>query len=200
MSLIVLLSFLTGCSSFHRPRFDVGERTLLVIPFRDLTAPRNTRWYGESARGIAVVRYFMNWAEKDAVGRFAGGPGARRVVAAVRDWLQDEIRASDWRKLLTGVDADLVLIGEITEFNLKQPSDVNIYRGSAKMEYRLIDAATGRTVDRTPSPREVSFPEPEMANVVFDMDVGQTKRRIEEGLRRALGERLGKDLYGYYGP
>ncbi len=190
----------SGCHfGFVEPRFDVRERKLLVIPLRDLTARVNQRWYGESARGDAVRRAFLEWAESQAVGIFLRGSAAEEIIRNVSQWLEERIRPRDWQRLLAGVDVDLVLLGRITEFRHKQPNDINIYRGSAKMEYELIDAVTGQTVYETPGEREVFYPRRDEVDIPFmDLDVANNIRKIEVGLQRELGARLGKGLYGYY--
>jgi hypothetical protein len=198
MMLGLPVALVSGCADFVPPRWDASELRLVAVPFRDSTADRNQRWYGESERGRALVRHFRLWAEENGVGRFVVGTDEERISRAVANWLEPRIRPEDWRRILTGVDADVVLLGEIVEFRLRQPNDVNIFRGTAKMQYQLVAVRTGKTVYNTPTPRDVEYPEPGKVRAPFMEFDPDNAKKVEFGLAQALGALLGKDLYGYY--
>jgi hypothetical protein len=183
---------------FVEPRYDVGGSRILALPFADHTV-RHNRWYGESARGRLVIAEFYRWCDRDVVGSFVPGDDAARVVRDVTNWREDRISPEDWRSLAAGTGADLVVIGEIVEFRHRQPNDVNVYFGSAAMTYRVISAATGKTLYETTAPRTVEYPvHDEIAIPYAELDPTSNVKRIEAGLVARLGERLGRDLYGYY--
>lgn len=192
------MSSLGGCVDFREPLWDASEGKLIAIPFRDLTEDKNRRWYGESKRGVQLIRFFREWSENEHVANFVIPGDEQRVIRSVTEWLDNRIRPRDWRRITAGIEVDFLLIGEIIEFRLKQPNDVNVYRGSARMNYRIISAVTGKTVYSTPVSREVRFPiEQELEIPLTNMDQKSVKL-IEIGLVKGLGGKLGKDLYGYY--
>src|SRR5262245_32071738 len=65
-ALAAALAGLCGCSGFEKPRYEVGDRKILMIPFRDFAA-RNMTGYGESPRGRRVLEEFRNYTEKTFV-------------------------------------------------------------------------------------------------------------------------------------
>ena len=200
-SLVVLLlaHCVVGCHSFQDPLYDARYKRLVIVPFRDRTAPRNFSWYGQSERGRHIVRFLEEWAQSEAAEHeILRGEDADRVVRSIENWPKDRIRPSDWRKILAGVDVDLVLLGEIVEFRHKQPGDLNILRGSAKFDYRLVDAGDGRRAYRSPASREVRYPRQGETDIPISELGVRNPRKVERGIVRAIAERLGKDLFGYY--
>ncbi|MBI4587053.1 MAG: hypothetical protein HY717_23825 [Planctomycetes bacterium] len=187
--------FLCGCREFTDPKFDLGDRKLIVVPFRE---PAAKLWYGASPRGQGLAEAFRMWVENEWASNFDDSPEAAEAVRNLANWTGDKIITEDWKRLLIEVEADALIIGEILEFKHKQPNDVNIFQGSAKMKYEVINCRTGKPLYRSPE-REVKFPVQGETDVPISVFEYQNKpQEIELGLIRTLGERLGKDLYGYY--
>ncbi len=189
----VFLFGLCGCRHYQRPKYDVGEQILLMVPFRDLSVAHG-HGFGESSRGKKLIESLRSWADKNGTPVYAPTRDADRVVRALTDWPSNEVSPKDWERLLKGVEVDLVLLGEILEFRLKDPQSVNFYMGTVAAQFWLIRASSGQEVYRSTEIR-LTYPkgtemEPPMT------DFGAKPEDIEKGLIRVLGDRIGKDLYG----
>jgi hypothetical protein len=188
------LAFLAGCG-FQQPKFEVGDQRLLLVPFSDHSV-KPYRGYGESNRGTWIVSAFRNWAESNADPQFSDPRDTESVVKSLREWTKPKINAVDWRQLLNGTDADLVLIGDITELQLQDPKTIGILKGTIRGKYSLIKASSGRPVyESTEFTRE--FPKLDEMDAPI-REFGAKPQDIEKGLVRIFGEQIGKDLYGYY--
>ena len=192
---LLAASLLSGCEDFQKPVWDASDKRVLIVPFSE---PDEKLWYGWSRRGQYVVRYFKNWVEDNwATDNLVMGEAAEPFIQKVSEWNNKVLRAKDWRELSRGLDSDVLVIGEIADFRHKQPNDVNIYQGSAELRYHIIECATGK--ERYENTREVKFPVQGETDIPFSaMDYHNNPKKIEKGLLKMLGERLGKDLYGYY--
>jgi hypothetical protein len=186
------LVVLFGCRTFEKPKFDVADRRILLVPFRDLALPHG-HGYGESPRGRRVIENFRHWTEKNFEPRFADGEA---VVRALREWTKEKITSKDWQRLLMGIDADMVLLGDIVDLKLKDPRAIGFYKGSIVARYSLIDARTGR-VAYPPTEVKQEWPPPKDLDVPF-LELSTKPEEIETGLLRVVAEQVGKDLFGYY--
>jgi hypothetical protein len=191
-STFAVLVLVTGCN-FQKPKYEVGDQRILIVPFRDFAYSQHG--YGESLRGKGVVDAFRNWAEGNADPSFCEGRDAEGIVKALREWTKEKITAADWRNLATGTDADLILIGEIKELRLEDPSLIAMDKGRIRGKYTLINARTGRP-EYESTEYVLEFPKQKT-----EMDLpmyGAKKTTIERGLIRTFGEQIAKDLFGYY--
>jgi len=198
LSLVAFSALLSGCAFFRhyeKPKYDVDERRVLLVPFRDL-AVKHGHGFGESQRGFRAVEALRNWSEKNSSPNFADRYTTEQVVRELREWPKEAMTPGDWKKIVTGVDADLVLLGEIKELRTTDPKAIGFYKGQLLGRYSLIDARTGRETYRStevkveyPPPRTVDIPMPQF---------GAPPEEIVQGLLKLFGEKVGKDLYGYY--
>lgn len=194
--LLCLASGLTGCfPEYHPPRYNVEDRQILVLPFRE-SGERSQDWYGWSPRGEKLVDYFKAWVSQNWSPNFVLGDEEHRVFEKVRDWRSKNIESGDWRRLGRDGDFDFFLVGDIVRFRMQQPQDINVYRGSSLMSYRLIRRRTGKVAFEHTLPDPVTYGDQDMMPIT-SLDRNSADR-IERGLLQELAERLGKDLYGYY--
>jgi hypothetical protein len=189
-----VLSLLAGCH-FQQPKYEVGDQRILMVPFSDHSV-KPYKGYGESNRGKWVVDGFKNWAESNADPQFSDPRDTETVVKSLREWTKPKITAVDWRQLLAGTDADLILIGDIIELQLQDPKTIGMMKGTIRGKYVLIKASSGRPVyESTEFTRE--FPKLTELDAPIT-EFGAKPQDIERGLIRVFGEQIGKDLYGYY--
>lgn len=192
---LALLSLLApGCRSFQDPVYEVGERKILAVPFRNLTQ-RFGHGYGESPQGKSVVTHFRRWVETETDGALATAVETEKVVRVLREKPKSQLTPKEWKAIATGVDADLVIVGEITK--LEQDSRmVNFVRGLLSASYSVIDTATGREVYQREG---IDLEFPPARELQKPMDTFESSfADAEKSLLRQLGERIGKDLFGYY--
>ncbi len=190
--------FSSGCSTYTAPRFDAYDQTLLILPFRDL---KNTNgWYGWSNKGRQVAGFFKEDVES------VWGPGllientdARDFFEKVEKWATSpDISESDWRKLVKGVPADLVLVGEIRSMRYSNPNEFGILRGQSEWQYRVYRTIDGKRLYSS-GHRKTTYPKQQDVNVpltAFDTD--RKIPVIRQGLLRTMGRQISKDLYGYF--
>ncbi len=189
----LFMSCLCGCHHYQKPKFDLDERTLLMVPLRDLSVPHG-HGFGESARGKKVIEYMRSWGERNGTPVYTPARDADRVVRALTEWPAEEVTPEDWERLLKGIDVDLVLLGEIQEFRLKDQQTVNFYKGTVTAQFWLIRASNGQEIYRS---NEINLSYPKGTEMEPPLtDFGTKPEDVEKGLIRALGDRIGKDLYG----
>ena len=196
---LFLLAGLPSCRSFEKPKFDVNDRYLLLVPFRDLSVPHG-HGYGESDRGVKVIEAFRNWAEKNCDPRLSEPAATNAVIRSLREWTREgKPTFKDWKNLLAGLPGhvDLILIGEIQEFRLRDPKSIGFFKGTVKAVYSLINSRTGREEYRS-TPVSLEYPAPKGDIEVPMSEFGTKPEEIEKGLIHVLGQQIGKDLFGYY--
>ena len=166
-----------------------------MVPFRDLAA-RYGHGYGESERGRKVIDAFRNWTEKNFEPRFTDPRSTEAVVRELREWTGETFTALDWKQMLRGIDADLVLVGDILALETRDPTSIGFLKGRIEARYSVIRALSGREVYRS-TPIRLEHPPPrEMERLLSEF--GTKPEEVERALLRLLGEKVGKDLYGYY--
>ena len=196
-ALAVALVALSGCSGYVKPRFDVGDRKLLLIPFRDYKARYQTG-YGESPRGKKVLEEFRNYTEKTFVLNLCEGKDAQNLLRTLQEWPKEKVSTSDWRKLLAGVDTDFVLLGNILDIQYQDPKTVGMWKGTIRGNYSLINSKTGGVAYKS---TELALEYPKLTELDLPIpEFGAKQEDIEKGLLKEFGERIGKDLFGYYPP
>jgi len=192
---LAALSLLPGCSTYEKPKFEVDDRRLLVVPFRDLSV-RYGHGYGESNRGKKVVEAMRNYAERNFDPNFTDASSSDLVLRELQEWSKEKITTRDWKNLMAGVDADLVLIGEIRELRNRDPRTIGIYKGTLEGGYTVIDARSGRALYSSTSIK-VEYPPPKKIELPLT-EFGSEGEDIEKGLLKHFGEKVGKELFGYY--
>lgn len=195
LSVAAFSAVLCGCRNFEKPKYDVDDRRILLVPFRDL-AVKHGHGFGESERGRRAVEAFRNWTEKNASPDFADRQTTEQVVRELREWPKDALTPMDWKKLTIGIDTDLVLLGEIRKLRTTDPKSVGFYKGEIVGGYFLIDTRTGREAYRS-TEIKLEYPPPKNVDIPITQ-FGAEPEEIVQGLLKALGEKVGKDLYGYY--
>jgi hypothetical protein len=183
-----------GCKTFEKPKYEVGDRRLLLVPFRDFTISHG-HGYGESEKGKKIVQAFRSWTEKNFAPRLTDSRTAEGVVRELLDWPREKITTRDWKGLLRGVETDLVLVGELRELRLRDPKTVGFFKGTATARYTLIDAVSGREAF---APTEVKVEYPAQKEIDNTLTEFTDPQDIERGLISKLGEQIGKELFGYY--
>src|SRR5262249_44210477 len=152
--------------------------------------------YGDSPRGKKIIDAFRTWSESNAPNpQFVEGQEAGPVVRFMREIPKDKkVTPAEWQRLLTGVDTDLVLLGEVRKVQYNDPKTIGMYKGTIEGDYLLINAQTGKVAYASakfsceyPKLTELDTPMPEF---------GSNPDDIERGLIREFGSRIGKDLYG----
>ena len=194
--LTAILALGAGCHTYQHPKYEVKDQKILLVPFRDMKLAYRTA-PGESPRGQKVVDAFRSWTEKEWSPQIVEGNEVLTVVRTLREWPTEKKQTSkDWKKILAGIDADLVLTGEILDIRDHDPKTIGIYKGTIRGRYSVIDAHSGKTAYASPEfscewPKDTEL-DPPIA------DLGNKPDDIERNLLREFGERIGKDLYGYY--
>lgn len=192
---VVFAGLTTACTEFQKPRWDASEYRLFVVPFRELKA-KNRDWYYWSQNGAEVVAHFKSWVENNWDSNIVDDSVARELQEKIYRWTGDMTR-EDWGKLTVGAPFDIILVGEIEKLSLRQPGDVNLHRGSATMRYSIYEAGTGRRFYSS-GPREVKFPKQQEFEIPISvLEFDDKEPWIRHNLLKSLGERIGKDLYGY---
>ena len=120
LSVAAFSALLSGCRNFEKPKYDVDDRRILLVPFRDL-AVKHGHGFGESERGKRAVEALRNWTEKNASPDFADRQTTELVVRELREWPKETLTPMDWKKLTIGIDTDLVLLGEIRQLRTTDP-------------------------------------------------------------------------------
>ena len=194
--ILVLASCLTGCfPEYHAARYNVEDHKILVVPFREPRVKAHS-WYGWSKRGEKMVQYFKGWVSQNWSANFVTGPEEHRVVDAIENWRSDIIEPREWQRLGRDGDFDFFLVGDLIDFRVQQPEDINVFRGTSGMRYRLIYRRTGKTAFEYQLADLATFGD--IDNIPYTVLDKNSEKRIENGLLKELAERLGKDLYGYY--
>jgi hypothetical protein len=194
--LLGMASCLTGCfPEYHKARYNVEDRRILVVPFREPQIKAHS-WYGWSDRGRKLTQYFKAWVSRDWSPNFVTGEESHDILKKIEDWRSNVIEPREWQRLGRDGDFDLFLIGDLVDFRVQQPEDINVYRGTSSMRYRLIHRRTGRTAFEYKLADPATFGD--LDHIPYTVLDKNGEQRIENGLLRELAERLGKDLYGYY--
>jgi len=196
-TIVAFCCFLSaGCSHWEEAKFNGGEgaedKLVLLVPLSEL---RHNRWYTESEPGGLVVLALERWVRENTSEELVAGEA---VLARIRDWPTNRIEARDWRRLMVGVEADYVVVGDIKEIQLSSPKKVGIVDAFATVRYRVLDAKTGLVVHRNEdlTRRVGRRGGGDFAMPIPDMNVD--KRSLRRRLARLLGEAIGQEMYGYY--
>ncbi len=194
-SILLAFAALAGCDTFEKPKYEVGDRQLLLIPFRDLSVTYG-HGYGESIRGHKIIQELRNWVESNWFPNFCEGQEADRALRILREWTNPEITSKDWRRILGSIETDLALVGEIRQLSLRDPKFIGAQKGKIVGRYSLINARTGKTEYRS-TEVEIEFPKPTTFEIPLT-EFGTNPEYLEGKLLKELGIQIGKELYGYY--
>src|SRR6266545_7608444 len=88
---------ISGCSEYQDPKFEIGDRKLIVVPFSE---PAKKLWYGQSPRGAGMAQAFRLWVEQEWEGNFDDGPEASQAINNITRWTGEKFTPQDWRRLL----------------------------------------------------------------------------------------------------
>ena len=184
-----------GCSHWEEAKFNGGDgaedKVVLLVPFSEL---RVNRWYTESEPGNLVVDRLEAWVRENTSEDLVDGEA---ILARIREWPTNRIEARDWRRLMEGVEADYVVVGDLSEVRLSDPQKVGIVDAAATVRYRVLDAKTGELVYRNRElTRGVGRRGGDFNLPTLDLHVDE--KSIRRRLMALLGEAIGKEMYGYY--
>jgi len=197
---LFLILMASGCHDFVRAKFNrgegVGEEGILVVPFSE---PSLEKWYGESENGQIAAIAFKTWARENADASFPEGEEVGQVLRQVADWPKKEISANQWRQLTAALGVKYVLYGQIESLTLERPNRIGLLEPRVEASYRVVNVHTARleyedlkcVVEGSGSS---DFDPPQ----VFLGGEGDGRERARKIVLAKLGERIGKDLYGYY--
>lgn len=192
---ILGLFLMSGCAQYIKPKYEVGDRKVVIIPFRDLSVPYG-HGYGESKRGLYVTESFRSWSERNWSPYFSSERDWKLVTRVLKEWAEPKITPTDWRKILGSIEADLALIGEINSFRTRDPKLIGAHKGRIEGQYSLLNTKTGRPVYKS-GKVEIEYPKPAEFDIPLT-EFGTNSEFIENRLLKSFGEQVGKDLYGYY--
>lgn len=185
-ALTLLLVSLTGCSDDKVPaRLSVAHRRFLVTPFAEGTGRPGDSDLGRKVALAISARIAREMPEGTALIDFRD-VASRLPASGPVDWLR------------FGKDAgvDLVLVGTISSWRLKDPKTVGLRRGSMAVEYRVLDVATGQVLLLEPG-RTISFP-PDRSRTDpgfnYGTDAFTEPEEILQGLIRQAGMEIGVDF------
>ena len=119
-----------------------------------------------------------------------------RIIDKVTDWVGERISSRDWQELVAGTRIDYVVVGDVTTVRMKNPREVNLLNPSATARYRVINTRTGTETFKRETIANLGESDDELQVPAFDL--GRDTRRIEHLLLVKLGQKIGKELYGYY--
>jgi hypothetical protein len=191
LTLALGLAALAGCHDIVDPVFPVEEHRMVVIPFRGPDG-----YYFDSNTGAELAH---GLDEHLAAKRAELGPAEvidvvpfEDLVAASRRRNQDpkDVAFADWGRM---TNADLVLVGDITQFQSKIPGDVGFSRGRAIVNLKVIEVAKP---DRAMYKKTITVafpPENKMASTGILEQGGQEE--VRAGLMLALVDEISKLFY-----
>ena len=131
-----------------KAQYTIGNRPIVVIPFRD-----QYHTYYESRDGVDLATFVVGeLAKHDAATNVRPDTGLREAFAG-RD-----LATVGWDKVAEQAGAELVLVGTIERFRLKDPKTYLMMRGNCIVNCFLYDAKTKVVVHRIPR-IEVWYPE-----------------------------------------
>ena len=188
----------SGCKTYNPALFNRGVgvygATVLIVPFSEL---RHNMWYNESTRGALVAKSLKFWVTQQHESDFPDSYVEEQIIDDVTDWTAERISSDDWKELVTGFGIDYVVVGDLTEVELRNPRDVNILNPTASARYRVIDTAAGREVfSNTTTVQVGNLHDEELMIPAIDMGADNAKQERE--LLVNLSKKIGKELYGYY--
>ena len=194
-SLLPLL--VSGCSSsrvvspFNGGAGVEGEAVLLV-PFRE----GKNFWYGESRRGLTIVRLIEKWAaHQETESIIVSGERVEDAQRQIRDWAKPRLGDSDWGRIGRSAGARFIVEGSIDKLQLKDPRSVGFFSAEATISYRVLDTQKSRTVHQ----RKGWLVGKDRGNEgQFRVDIEfDDRQEIEMRLLILVARRLGEELYGY---
>jgi len=179
------LSFflLAGCNSISWKGpvdYDEGGSTMVVIPFRE----GDFRRHFESSIGREIAERV-----EELIGKYAK-EGTYRIVpyAAIGKDMMEELRNSDprdidWTKVAKAANADIVLSGNVTQFETRREGAVNLFSGTCQVKVFAVRSGEKKTIySRT---HLVRHPGGETFELPFDLESNDQKMRIQLILKTA---------------
>lgn len=189
----------SGCKTFVKAQFNQGRgvdgESILAVPFSE---PRRQLWYGESEDGRLVAEAFKAWVSARAKPNFPLGEGVQQSLRQIMNWPDRSISAAQWKQLTAGLGTKYVVYGEIHDISLQRPDRIGILEPRIEANYRVVDVGSSPPRLVYESTKfvldTVQGQETELPLTALGADLAGAKRK----LLAKLGERIGKDLYGYY--
>jgi len=203
---------LSGCSSFHilrgerkvEAQYDPDGKDILVIPFRDLVFDHfekldNTVTIG-SPEGALIAELAGAYIANHKITPVRYGRMVSPMVATL--YLQHKDNPEEaWRYISNALEADLILIGEITKLETGDPSQVGMATGVLEYSACLMDM-TGEDpggivwwVDR----KQLTYPEGRAwDHGASPMDL--PPERLKRFLLLRAGEEIGKAFHDHTEP
>ncbi len=186
-----------GCKTYHPALFNRGaglsESRVLVVPFSEL---RHSMWYNESPRGALIVSTLKRWVNANWAASFPDSYDEKKIIDKVTDWPGERISSEDWKNLVADAAIDYVVVGDLSDLRMRNPREVNLLSPSATVRYRVIDTRRGREIFKNDTKATVGGFRDELQIPTLDLG-GDTAAR-ERLLLISLGQKIGKELYGYY--
>ena len=132
---IIIRLFVPDTKTYYK-EYDLSNKTIVVIPFKD---QQNN--YFDSQTGIdlanAVVGEFLQW-RKETKMKDVKDAGQVRLLFPNRD-----LASVGWANVGRQVGAQLVLVGDIQRFTLRDPGTIGLVRGTCRLNFTIIDVDKG---------------------------------------------------------
>lgn len=182
-----------SCSDkIAEPAIEPGSHRLVIIPFKDRLQPSF-----ESDRGIALAQAV---AEHLQAKRKELGEGEVIEVVAFEDLVaavqkrRDKPQDIPLQDLGRAVNADLVLIGELPQFEPKVPNQIGYISGRATVSIQVRETVKpDRAILK--QTYTVAFPPDDKSS--WGGVAGGTQEEIEAGLILSLTKKIGELFYAH---
>ena len=153
-------------------------------------------WYNESPRGALIVNTLKRWVNENWAPTFLDSYDEEKIMAKVTDWPGEQISSEDWKNLVADSAIDYVVVGDLTDLRMRNPREVNLLSPSAAVRYRVIDTRRGREAFKNDTTATVGGFRDELQ--IPTLDLGGDTAAKERLLLISMGQKIGKELYGYY--
>ncbi len=173
-----------------KAEYTIGQQTIVVIPFRD---PAKTYFESNDGLDIATAVEGELVARKAAVNVRSAGPIREKFAGQNLD-------VAGWAEVGRSAGADLVMVGDIQEFRLKDPGAINLFHGYSRLGIRLIDVKTGCVVYASPA---IETWCPDFGSATYAPGIpaaDTTPERVRRGLISATAMKVGQKFYTWEKP
>ena len=204
LTLVMLAALATGCgpiavvtarlvmpdTTTMKAEYTIGTQSVVVIPFRD-----SAKGYFESNDGIDLAEVVTGElvSRKAAVNVRSCGPVRAKYAG-------QNLELIGWPEVANAAGADLVLLGDIQEFRLKDPGALNLFHGYSRIGIRIIDAKKNCVVYQSPV-IETWCPDFGTATYAPGIPAADTTpERVRRGLISATAMKVVQRLYTWEKP
>lgn len=162
---------LTGCNPhktvIREAQYDIGSRSMVVIPFRD-----EMHTYFESRDGVDLAMAVVGEMRKRGAATNMKPSHLVRAMFPGKD-----LEQVGWDAVGKKVGAGLILTGSIRTFTLKDPGHIMLRRGTCELDFFIYDVETGTIACVFPS-LAVFYPERGGPIAASDIEEATLRRKL----------------------